>query len=98
MYYLILAKDKPGTLQQRIDTRPAHIERLQQLRDQGGLLTAGPLPAIDNIDPAEAGFTGSTIIAEFSSLTDASTWANKDPYFAAGVYDSVEVYPYKKVF
>ena len=98
MYYLIVAQDKPGTLQQRLNTRPNHIERLQKLRDQGRLLTAGPLPVIDNEDPGEAGFTGSAIIAEFSSLDEATTWANEDPYLEAGVYDKITVNPYKKVF
>ena len=98
MYYLIVALDHPGTLEQRLATRPDHVARLQQLRDQGRLLTAGPLPAIDNEDPGDAGFHGSTIIAEFNSLDDATSWANADPYLAADVYDSVRVYPYKKVF
>jgi uncharacterized protein YciI len=98
MYYLILAKDVADSLPRRKEARPAHLERLQALRDAGRLLTAGPMPAVDSEDPGEAGFTGSVIIAEFDSLEDARAWADADPYKSAGVYQSVEVVPFKQVF
>ncbi len=78
--------------------RPAHLARLQALRDEGRLLTAGPMPAVDSADPGSAGFTGSTVIAEFASLDEAKSWADADPYVAAGVYQQVSVKPYKQVF
>lgn len=98
MYYLILAKDVPDSLSLRRTARADHLARLDALRDEGRLLTAGPMPAVDSEDPAEAGFTGSVIIAEFDSLEDATAWAEADPYRDAGVYDSVEVVPYKKIY
>lgn len=98
MYYLILARDAPDSLSLRGQSRPAHLARLQALRDEGRLLTAGPLPAVDSEDPGEAGFNGSVIIAEFESVEDARAWADADPYKDAGVYESVEVVPYRKVF
>jgi len=98
MYYLILAKDVDESLSLRKTARADHLARLDALREEGRLLTAGPLPAVDSEDPAEAGFTGSVIIAEFDSLDDARTWAEADPYRDAGVYESVEVVPYKKVY
>ena len=82
----------------RKEARPAHLARLQVLRDEGRLLTAGPNPAIDAEDPGTAGFTGSTVIAEFASLSDAKAWADADPYVAAGVYARVTVKPFKQVF
>ncbi|AIR67997.1 MULTISPECIES: YciI family protein [Dickeya] len=98
MLYVIYATDVPGSLEKRLAARPAHIARLQTLRDQGRLLTAGALPAIDSEDPGTAGFTGSTVIAEFPSLEDARHWADEDPYVAAGVYESVSVKPFRKAF
>lgn len=98
MYYLILAKDVPNSLHLRKKARPEHLARLEALRDEGRLLTAGPMPAVDSDDPGEAGFTGSVIIAEFDSLEGAQTWADKDPYMESGAYQSVDVVPYKKVF
>ena len=87
----------PNSLEARLNARPAHVERLKELVGQGRLLVAGPSPAVDSEDPGPAGFTGSLIIAEFDSLADARAWADADPYIAAGVYQSVEVKPYKKV-
>ncbi|MDX1590232.1 MAG: YciI family protein [Oleiphilaceae bacterium] len=97
MYYAIISQDVANSLPLRQKARPDHIARLHALRDQGRLLVAGPFPAIDNNDPGEAGFTGSLVIAEFDSLEQARQWADEDPYVAAGVYERVEVRPYKTV-
>ncbi|UYU30384.1 YciI family protein [Siccibacter colletis] len=98
MLYVIYAEDVADSLEKRQSVRPAHLARLQLLRDEGRLLTAGPMPAVDSNDPGAAGFTGSTVIAEFTSLEEAQAWAEADPYIAAGVYKTVQVKPYKKVF
>ncbi len=97
MWYAILAEDRPGTLEARLAARPAHLERLEVLRDDGRLLVAGPHPAIDAEDPGQAGFTGSLVIAEFDSLDEARDWADADPYVEAGVYGRVTVKPFRKV-
>lgn len=97
MYYMICSQDVENSLEKRLSVREHHIKRLQDLTDQGRLLLAGPLPAIDALDPGEAGFTGSLVVAEFASLDDAKAWANDDPYLAAGVYDHSIVKPFKKV-
>jgi uncharacterized protein YciI len=97
MYYAIISEDIQNSLEKRLSARPDHVQRLKDLVDQGRLLVAGPHPAIDNEDPGEAGFTGSLVIAEFDSLEHAQSWADNDPYIAAGVYAKVIVKPYKKV-
>ena len=97
MLYAIIAEDVPDSLENRLATRPAHLERLNALRDQGRLILAGPHPAIDTNEPGEAGFSGSLVVAEFGSLEEAETWAADDPYQHAGVYASVTVKPFKKV-
>ena len=97
MLYAVISQDAADTLDQRLAARPAHLRRLEQLRDEGRLILAGPHPAIDNEDPGPAGFTGSLVVAEFDSLQDATSWANADPYLAAGVYEQVSVKPFKKV-
>jgi uncharacterized protein YciI len=97
MYYAIISEDIENSLEKRLAARPDHIQRLKDLVAQGRLLVAGPHPAIDNEDPGEAGFTGSLVIAEFDSLEHAQSWADNDPYIAAGVYAKVIVKPYKKV-
>jgi len=97
MFYLIYSEDVNNSLEKRLSVREQHLARLSALQNEGRLLVAGPCPAIDSNDPGEAGFTGSLIIAEFDSLVLAQTWADADPYIAAGVYDKVTVKPYKKV-
>jgi len=97
MWYVIFAQDIEHTLEKRLAARPAHVERLKELKAQGRLFVAGPTPAIDSEEPGDAGFTGSVVIAEFDSLVHAKTWADNDPYIAAGVYESVIVKPFKKV-
>ncbi|WP_267410484.1 YciI family protein [Pantoea sp. GM_Pan_4] len=98
MLYVIYAEDTADSLKKRNSVRPAHLARLQLLQDEGRLIVAGPLPAVDSNEPGPAGFTGSVIVAEFSSLETAQSWANDDPYIAAGVYDKVTVKPFKRVF
>ncbi|UEC24290.1 YciI family protein [Pasteurella canis] len=98
MYYVIFAQDKPNTLAQRLAVRDKHLARLTQLQAEDRLLVAGPNPAIDDENPGDAGFTGSTVIAKFASLEDAKQWASQDPYIEAGVYAEVTVKPFKRVF
>lgn len=98
MLYAILSQDVEDSLKKRQSARSAHIQRLQDLQDQGRLVIAGPHPTIDSNTPGDAGFTGSLVIAEFPSLTEAQDWADIEPYLAAGVYDKVIVKPFKQVF
>jgi uncharacterized protein YciI len=97
MWYLIFARDAPGSLSRRIAARPEHLARLQGLHALGRLKIAGPIPAIDNPDPGEAGFLGSMLVVEFESLESARAWADADPYVSAGVYQSIEIHPFKPV-
>lgn len=97
MWYAIIGQDVPQSLEKRLAARPAHLARLQALQAEGRLLLAGPFPAADTPDPGPAGFSGSLIVAEFSSLGEAQAWAEADPYVAAGVYQQTVVRPFKKV-
>ena len=97
MLYAFICQDVPSSLEKRLSVREQHIARLNDLKDQGRLIIAGPHPAIDSPDPGDAGFTGSLIVAEFDSLESAQAWADDDPYIAAGVYENVIVKPFKLV-
>ena len=97
MLYAVFSEDVDDSLPLRLKARSAHLSRLRQLQDEGRLVMAGPCPAIDSNDPGEAGFTGSLVVAEFSSLAQAQAWADADPYVEAGVYRQVIVKPFKKV-
>ena len=98
MLYAIISEDTSDSLSKRQEARPAHLERLNALQNEGRLVLAGPHPAIDSEDPGPAGFSGSLIVADFLSLDAAQAWADADPYKAAGVYAQISVKPFKKIF
>jgi len=97
MLYAIISEDVADSLSRRVAARPAHLERLNELQQQGRLILAGPHPTIDGEEPGQAGFSGSLVVAEFIDLLHAKAWADADPYVEAGVYAHVVVKPFKKV-
>ena len=98
MLYAIIGENAPGSQQKRLAAREPHVQRLKELQKAGRMIVAGSCPAIDSPDPGPAGFSGGIIIAEFDSLEAATTWADADPYVAAGVYVKVTVRPFRKAF
>ncbi|MBW7860369.1 MAG: YciI family protein [Rhodocyclaceae bacterium] len=97
MLYVLIGEDAPDRLDARMTARPAHLARLEALRDQGRLVLAGPMPAIDSADPGPAGYCGSLIVAEFANLEEAERWLMEDPYVTQGVFARTRVHPYRKV-
>jgi len=97
MLYVIIGKDITKSAERRASVRPAHVARLNQLKDEGRLVLAGPFPGVDSEDPGPAGFNGSLIVAEFSDYGSASDWASSDPCVEAGVYEKTEILPFKMV-
>jgi len=95
MLWIIMGRDVPDSTAARLAARPAHLERLQALHDEGRLRLAGPIP--NDPDSAEAGIQGSLIIADFPNRAEATQWAEQDPYCAAKVYASVEVQAFRQV-
>ena len=97
MLYAVISEDVVDSLEKRKLARPYHLARLELLKNEGRLILAGPHPRLDNENPGDTGFTGSLVVAEFTSLSDAQAWADADPYVAAGVYAKVTVKPFKKM-
>ena len=87
MLIALIARDKPGALQTRLDNRSAHLAYLEET---GVVAQAGPL--LDG----EA-MIGSLIILNVEDLAAAKEWAENDPYALAGLFDSVELIPWKRV-
>lgn len=79
MFYAIMGTDREDSLEARLQARPEHLQRIEQLQEEGRLLLAGPHPAIDSEDPGSVGFTGSLIVAEFPSLEEAKQWPMPTP-------------------
>ena len=97
MLYAIISQDIENSLTKRMGVRSSHVARLNELKDEGRLILAGPHPTIDVSEPGDAGFSGSLVVAEFDDLQKAREWADADPYVVAGVYSSVVVKPFNKV-
>lgn len=97
MLYAIMSFDHDDSIEGRRAARPDHLARLKSLQEQGRLVMAGPMPAIDTENPGGAGMAGSLVVAEFESLEAAQAWADADPYVAAGVYRESIVKPFKQV-
>lgn len=95
MLYVILGHEAPEGSRRRSVVREAHLARLLELQASGRLLTAGPLPMAALADSDR--FRGSLVIAEFAEPGEARAWADAEPYLAAGVFDRVDVWPYRQV-
>ncbi len=87
MLIALIARDKAGALQTRLDNRAAHLAYIEET---GVVTQAGPLLDGDAM-------IGSLIILEVEDLAAAQAWADSDPYALAGLFDSVELIPWKKV-
>ena len=90
MRYVITCKDKPNHFPVRIENRPAHVAYLEAHLDN--MLCAGP-----TLDSG-GNPSGSVLILNFNSLADAKTWVAQDPYAKAGLFESVTITAWKKVF
>lgn len=84
--FAIICKDKPGALDTRLATRPTHLDYLNQSQ---GLKLAGALLGDDGHP------IGSLLIVEAEDLAGAQAQADNDPFTAAGVFESVEVRPWR---
>ncbi len=91
MHFVIYCLDKPDHLQVRMDNRPAHVEYLKAHADK--IVAAGPMLTDDGED-----MTGSTLLMEFNDRAEAEDWAANDPYAKAGLFASVDIRAWKKVF
>ena len=97
MLYVIQGTDAEESSPARRSARRAHVDRIRALQDDGRLVLAGPMPAIDAEDPGPAGFHGSLIVAEFDSLESARAWGEADPYLDSGAWTAIEVRPFVQV-
>ncbi|RUV95626.1 MULTISPECIES: YciI-like protein [unclassified Mesorhizobium] len=92
MLFALICKDKPGSLQLRADTRPAHAAFLEGLISEGRLAFAGPfLDAAGKPD-------GSLVMIEAPDMAGAQALAAADPYAKAGLFESVEIRPWNWFF
>jgi len=88
MLIALIARDKPGALDIRKANRESHLAYI----DATGVVNqAGPL-----LDDAEQ-MIGSLVILDVADMAAAQDWADNDPYAKAGLFESVELIPWKRV-
>lgn len=92
MLFAILCKDKPGALPVRLANREAHLAYIRE-GWVSKIVTAGPIFAPDGQSMA-----GSLLIMDLADRDEAQRYLDGDPYGKAGLFESCEVWPYKKVF
>ena len=90
MYFVISCVDKPGQPGLRQDNRPDHLDYLGSHAER--IVAAGPPLGADNAP------TGSVLVMEFDDRAQAQAFADNDPYAKAGVFESVSIKPWKKVY
>lgn len=92
MLFALLCKDKPGSLQVRLDTRPEHVAFLEGLNGEKKLALAGPFLDADGKP------NGSLVVVEAPDMTAAKALSAADPYAKAGLFESVEIRPWNWTF
>jgi len=92
MFYALMCKDKPGSLELRMATRPPHVEYLKDLEARGVLKMAGPLLG-DDEKPI-----GSLLVVDAADKSEAEAFAAGDPYALAGLFATTEIRAFNWVF
>jgi len=88
MLFVIIGHDGPNGVRLRPTVRPAHLENLRPLVAAGKVIVGGPF----------TDGSGSLIVADFEDEDAAQAFAQNDPYMLEGVFERVEVKPFRKVF
>ena len=88
MRFALVARDKPGHLQTRLDNRAVHLEYLKS-SDQVEM--AGPF--LDD----DGNMCGSLVVLNFDTIEQAHEWAANDPYAKAGLFETASITAWNKV-
>lgn len=88
MLIALIARDKAGALEIRKANRDAHLAYIEST---GVVEQAGPL-----LDPEDQ-MIGSLVILNVKDMAAAQDWAANDPYAGAGLFETVDLIPWKRV-
>lgn len=88
MLIALIARDKDGALDTRKANRDAHLAYIDAT---GVVEQAGPLLNDDEQ------MIGSLIVLAVKDMSAARDWADNDPYAKAGLFQSVDLIPWKRV-
>jgi len=91
MLVTIICLDKPGQLDLRMKTRPAHVKWGESVKLNDVHYT-GPILADDGVT-----MMGSILVADFPDLETARAFHLNDPYVAVGLFERVIIQPTRSV-
>ena len=89
MQFVIYCVDKPGAIDLRMATRPAHLAYIDT--KPVDIILAGPL-----LDDA-GGMRGSLFVVDADDIGQAQRFSESDPYRKAGLFERVELHGFRKV-
>lgn len=85
--YVLVCKDKKNALDLRLATREAHLAYAGGF--SGKMKLGGPL--LDE----KGDMAGSLIVMEADDIAEARAFNAEDPYTKAGLWESVEILPFR---
>jgi uncharacterized protein YciI len=88
MLIALIARDKAGALDVRKANRDAHLAYIESTNV---VEQAGPL-----LDDEEQ-MIGSLLVLNVKDMSVAKDWADNDPYAKAGLFETVDLIPWKRV-
>lgn len=91
MLYAVWATDRPGMLTERQRVRELHRARLRDPAPH-------PVQVVQagvTLDDAAESMNGTLLIVQAHSLAAVQAFIDGDPYAAAGVYDRIEIRPWR---
>ncbi len=90
MQFLVIAYDKKGALDKRLEVRDEHVKGTKELMERGAILNAGAFIEDDKM-------IGSTLFVDFPSKADLDAWLENEPYVKNGVWDveNIQILPIK---
>lgn len=91
MAFILECLDRPDSLPLRLANRPAHLAYIEAHLDL--VIVAGPILADDGTTPV-----GSLLILADDSRDAVEAFAAADPYAKAGLFATVTIRPWRKVF
>ena len=89
-YFVLIGRDRPGTLALRQSLRPAHQAHFFAPRVDCVGVAGGPL-----LDDAGAEMVGSLLVFEATDRAAVDRFFAEDPYNRGGLFGSVEISPWR---
>jgi len=90
MLFALVCTDRPGALDLRLATRPAHLAFLETYQDR--IVHGGPTLDVDGRP------CGSILIIDVEDRAAAEGFAAADPYAKAGLFESTVIRGFRTVF